>query len=163
MKKLAVVLVSLMVVACNTTTPKTNTSATDNKKEVTEAKKTGPDESGAGGVANNDVTPQSIYFDSDKAVIAPQYKSVIQKEAEAIKGHKSQVVTVEGNCDERGSDEYNLALGQRRADAVKKLLVASGVHAHQVKTASLGKEKPKATCHDESCWKENRRVDFVQG
>ncbi len=58
---------------------------------------------------------------------------------------KNETITLEGNCDERGSDEYNLALGQRRADAVKKLLVAAGVHAHQIKTTSLGKQKPKAT------------------
>lgn len=157
MKKAVVVLVSLMVVACNST-PSKNVSAAD-KQNNTQAAAASADQ---GKAAANDLVDKGIYFELNKAVVASSYSPLIQKEAEYIKSRKNELVTLEGNCDERGSDEYNLALGQRRADAVKKLLVAAGVHAHQVKTTSLGKEKPKATCHDERCWKENRRVDFVQ-
>jgi peptidoglycan-associated lipoprotein len=70
-------------------------------------------------------------------------------------------VVLQGNCDERGSREYNLALGQRRADAVKQRMVLLGVPQTRIETVSFGKEKPRATCHDESCWSQNRRVDFV--
>ncbi len=161
MKKLAVILVALMAAACHTTPPAT-TSAND-KQDPKVKQDQGAGNGNGGGVAQNDFVPQSIYFETNNSVVAPEYRAAIQKEAEALKANKNSVVTVEGNCDERGSDEYNLALGHRRADAVKKLLVAAGAHQRQVKTASLGKEKPKATCHDESCWKENRRVDFTQG
>lgn len=161
MKKIAVVLISLLVVACNTP-PKKETPPTPQ----TDTNKTAPaSTAGAdqGQVAGNDLANQSVYFDFAKATISPEYKAVILKQAEAIKGNKKEVVTLEGNCDERGSSEYNLGLGQRRADAVKKLLVAEGVNAKQVKTTSLGEKKPKLTCHEENCWKKNRRVDFVQG
>ncbi len=159
MKKVMVVLFSIMVVACNSNPGKDNSAAsaqTNGKQADAQAA------AAQGGAAANDLAGKSIYFDLNTAVVTSSFTPLVQKEAEYIKQHK-QAVTLEGNCDERGSDEYNLALGQRRADAVKKLLVAAGVHTHQVKTTSLGKEKPKATCHDESCWKENRRVDFVQG
>jgi peptidoglycan-associated lipoprotein len=70
-------------------------------------------------------------------------------------------LTVQGNCDERGGREYNLALGQRRADAVKERLVLLGVPASRIETVSFGKEKPRLTCHEEKCWKEDRRDDLV--
>ncbi len=167
-KELAVVLVSLMVVACNTS-PKKDGSATgqaDTKAGSTATVGQANDgqtaaTAGAAGAAGGQ--GGSIYFGFQEASIAPQYTGVIRDEAQSIKHAGTSNVTVEGNCDERGSAEYNLGLGQRRADAVKKLLVAAGVPARQVKAVSQGKEKPKATCHDESCWKENRRVDFVQG
>lgn len=158
MKKIAVVLVSLMIVACNTP-PKKEAPSTPQA----DTNKTTP--VSTAGAEHNDLTNQnhSVYFDFAKATITPEYKAIIQMHAESIKGHKNGTVTLDGNCDERGSAEYNLGLGQRRADAVKKLLVAAGVQASQIKTTSSGKEKPKLTCHEESCWKGNRRVDFVQG
>ena len=70
-------------------------------------------------------------------------------------------ITVQGNCDERGSSEYNVALGQRRADEVKEHLVMLGVPAARIETVSFGKEKPRELCHQEKCWAENRRADFV--
>ncbi len=158
MKKAVFVLVSLMIAACNST-PKNNAPAAQ-----ADTKQNAQASASAAGKAeaSNDAQADVVFFATNDATVSPSYRSVIQHEAESIKGQKHKLV-LEGNCDERGSDEYNLALGQRRADAVKKLLVAAGVHASQVKASSLGKEKPKATCHDESCWKENRRVDFVQG
>lgn len=175
MKRMAVVLATLVMVACNTT-PKTDApqapqpekKAADpapapEAKTTTDSVSTGATEGSKlnpGDVANQ---TQSVYFDFGKATITPEYRAVIQKQVESLKGHKQEVVTLEGNCDERGSAEYNLGLGQRRADAVKKLMVVAGVPASQLKATSQGKEKPKVSCHDESCWKENRRVDLLQG
>lgn len=163
MKRIAVVLVAFMVVACNTPPKKEvpPTPQADTKKTAPPST-TGSDQ---GKLENKDLVDpnQSVYFDFGKATINPGYRAVIQKHAEFIVGHDKDVVTLEGNCDERGSAEYNLGLGQRRADAVKKLLVDAGVPANRVKSTSLGKEKPKLSCHAENCWKENRRVDLVQG
>lgn len=104
---------------------------------------------------------KSVYFDFDKSAIKPEYGDVIQQQADFIKAHGNDTVTIQGNCDERGSAKYNLALGERRADAVRKELEALGVPASQLKTVSFGKGKPRLTCHSEKCWKENRRADFV--
>jgi len=162
MKKIAVILFSVMIAACNSA-PKKDDSQTSQPEtnHAGTASSTSPNQNQTqdNGLAKD----HSIYFDYAKAVVAPAYHESIQSEAHLIKGDRSKVVTVEGNCDERGSAEYNLGLGQRRADAVKKLLVAAGVPGNQIKAASLGKEKPRLTCHEEKCWKENRRADFVQG
>ena len=103
---------------------------------------------------------QSIYFDFDRSKINPEYKPVISDQANFLNAHSNVLVTLEGNCDERGSSEYNLALGQRRAYRVGQALELLGVPARQIKTISYGEEKPRLTCHEERCWKENRRVDF---
>jgi peptidoglycan-associated lipoprotein len=166
MKRIAVVLATLMVVACNTApkndAPQASQKAPDPVPTAEPVPTAGTDsnKSNSGDLANK---MQSVYFDFGKATINPENRAIIQKQAESLKGHKENIVTLEGNCDERGSAEYNLGLGQRRADVVKKIMVTSGVSASQLKTTSQGKEKPKLSCHDESCWKENRRVDFVQG
>ena len=104
---------------------------------------------------------KSDYFDYNKYSVKSQYLNVIQKEAEFIKSHKNDVITLEGNADERGSDVYNLTLGEKRAEAVEKSLIKYGVPAGQIKLVTLGKGKPRLTCHAEKCWKENRRVDFM--
>lgn len=160
MKKFAVVLVSLLVVACQTP-PKKDTAAADTGPTRGTSTSTAGTTDGGTSLQEMPGPAQSVYFDYATSAIAPEYVRVIQNDAQAVKS--SGEVTLEGNCDERGSAEYNLGLGQRRADEVKKLLVVAGLPASRIKTTSLGKEKPKATCHDESCWKENRRVDFAQG
>ncbi len=106
-----------------------------------------------------EIQKQSVYFEIDNFTIAPKYQEVIQQQAERIKKF-GKTVTLAGNADERGSSEYNLALGDKRANAVRKSLEILGVPGKQLKTISLGEEKPKLTCHDEKCWAENRRVDF---
>lgn len=104
----------------------------------------------------------SVYFDFDKAVIKPEYLDTIKKNYEALQALPSGApLRLEGNCDERGSAEYNLALGQRRADAVRRALVALGFPEAQIDTVSWGKGKPRCTEHDEQCWSQNRRVDFI--
>jgi peptidoglycan-associated lipoprotein len=104
----------------------------------------------------------TIYFDFDKATIRSDQRGNLQADAEAIKGQPGiGVITLQGNCDERGSEEYNLALGERRAASVKKYLVDLGVPSSRLKTVSFGESKPAVPGHDESAWKWNRRVDFA--
>ena len=104
---------------------------------------------------------ESIYFAFDKSNIKSQYSDVLQHHAEWMKSHESDHVTLEGNADERGSSEYNMALGSRRATSVHKALVMLGISEQRIKDVSNGEEKPRAYCHEEKCWQENRRVDFV--
>ncbi|MFA7282006.1 MAG: peptidoglycan-associated lipoprotein Pal [Sterolibacterium sp.] len=108
-----------------------------------------------------ELSKKSVYFDYDEFIIKPQYQDVIQRQAEFIKKTNRDSVMLEGNADERGSSEYNLALGQKRAEAVRKALNIMGVPDSRLEAISYGKEKPRATCHEENCWQENRRVDFV--
>ncbi len=104
---------------------------------------------------------QSVYFDFDKFSVDSKFIDVIQQQAEFVKTHASDSVNLQGNTDERGSSEYNLALGDKRAYAVQKSLEMLGVTLSQINATSFGESQPRLECHDESCWKENRRVDFV--
>jgi peptidoglycan-associated lipoprotein len=104
---------------------------------------------------------KSIYFDYDRAVIRPDADPLISQHAKLLEAYPKDDLTLQGNCDERGSSEYNLALGQRRADAVREKLVLLGVPGARIETVSFGKEKPRGVCHQEKCWAENRRADFV--
>ncbi len=104
---------------------------------------------------------RSIYYDFDSSVLKDEFKQIVEAHAENLAQNPSQKVTIQGNCDERGSREYNLALGQRRADSVKKMLLLLGVKDNQVDTVSFGKEKPRAPGHNEEAWQENRRSDIV--
>lgn len=107
------------------------------------------------------IAQESVYFDFDKAIVKPDQISAITDHAKLASTYTNDSVTVQGNCDERGSREYNLALGQRRADAVKQRMVLLGIRESQIETISFGKEKPRALCHNDTCWSQNRRVDFV--
>jgi peptidoglycan-associated lipoprotein len=101
------------------------------------------------------------YFDFNKADIRPDAREALQKTAEVLRNYPQLRVTIEGHCDERGSTEYNLALGDRRANAAKQYLVSLGVSADRMTTVSFGKEKPFCTEHNETCWQQNRRAHFV--
>jgi peptidoglycan-associated lipoprotein len=107
------------------------------------------------------LTNKSVYFDFDKYAIRPEADPLIGEHAKLLNAHSNDYLTLQGNCDERGSREYNLALGQRRADAVKRKLLLLGVSEARIETISFGKEKPRELCHQEKCWAENRRADFV--
>ncbi len=168
MKRTAIVLASLLTVACSSA-HKTDSShvsqMNENRGASASSVTTGADASVAVDLSSLNaeiqrLQQQSDYFDFDKSAIKPKYRAIIQKQAEFIKAHKNDVVTLEGNADERGSERYNLALGNRRAEAVFEALVNLGVPAAQIKTVSFGKDKPRLSCHKEKCWKENRRVDF---
>ena len=104
---------------------------------------------------------RGIYYDFDKYAVKDQYKPVVDAHGEFLLSHSAAKVTLQGNCDERGSREYNLGLGQRRADSVRKVLAAKGVKDSQMETVSYGKEKPRNPGHNEAAWAENRRTDIV--
>ena len=106
---------------------------------------------------------KDVYFDYDSYDIKPDQQSALQADAAFLKQNPGIGFTIEGHCDERGSTEYNLALGDNRANAVKNALVQSGVDASRIKTISYGKEKPFCTESNESCWQQNRRGHFVYG
>lgn len=104
---------------------------------------------------------RSVYFDFDRYDVQEEFNSMLAAHANYLTAHQSRHVLIQGNTDERGGQEYNLALGQRRAVAVTKSLSALGVPASQMEAVSLGKEKPKALGHNEEAWAENRRADIV--
>ncbi len=101
-----------------------------------------------------------IYFDFDEYTVKASYQPLLKSHADYLKSSQSRIV-IEGNTDDRGTSEYNLALGQRRSEAVKKALVLLGVNTNQIEAVSFGKEKPKNTGTGEKAWQENRRADIV--
>jgi peptidoglycan-associated lipoprotein len=107
------------------------------------------------------VSKRSIYYDFDAYNIKEEFQALVEAHSKFLQEHKDFKVRIEGNCDERGSREYNLALGQRRADSVKRAMTLLGVPPKQIETVSFGSEKPKALGHDEEAWGENRRSDIV--
>jgi peptidoglycan-associated lipoprotein len=109
---------------------------------------------------NNILSKRSIYFDFDKYEVKAEFSSLVQAHVQYLKDHPQASLTIEGNADERGSREYNLALGQKRAAAVKKVMNAFGATDKQIETISYGKEKPKALGHDGAALAENRRADI---
>jgi peptidoglycan-associated lipoprotein len=104
---------------------------------------------------------RSVYFAYDKYEVTGEYRPLVEAHAKYLNDHGGAKVAIQGNCDERGSREYNLALGQRRADAVGKIMTLLGVPSRQIETVSFGEEKPRALGHDEASWAENRRSDIV--
>ncbi|MBI5918335.1 MAG: peptidoglycan-associated lipoprotein Pal [Nitrosomonadales bacterium] len=103
---------------------------------------------------------RSVYYPFDVDVVQAADRPLVAAHAKYLSEHPARQVKLEGNADERGSNEYNLALGQRRADGVKKLLVVGGAKDGQLSTASYGEEKPKAAGHNEAAWQQNRRTDI---
>ena len=104
---------------------------------------------------------RSVYFDFDSYVVRDADKSVVDNHSQYLNKNKTRKILIQGNTDERGGSEYNLALGQKRAEAVRKSLGALGVAESQMEAVSLGKEKPKASGSNEAAWAENRRADIV--
>lgn len=104
---------------------------------------------------------RSIYFEFDSFAIRDDYRGTVEAHSKYLAANKTRKVLIQGNTDERGSREYNLALGQRRSEAVRKAMTALGVPEPQLEAVSLGEEKPRATGHDEASWAENRRADLV--
>jgi peptidoglycan-associated lipoprotein len=106
---------------------------------------------------------KDIYFDYDKYDVRADQQAALQSDIEFLQQHPNITFTIEGHCDDRGSTEYNLALGDNRANTVKQALVNAGINASRIKTISFGKEKPFCTEDNEQCWQENRRDHFVFG
>ena len=103
---------------------------------------------------------QPVYFEYDSAQVADSERSKLEAVAEYLRSNSSVGLLVEGHCDERGSNEYNLSLGERRAQAVRAYVIGLGIASDRIKTASYGEEQPAATGHDEESWRQNRRAQF---
>jgi peptidoglycan-associated lipoprotein len=110
---------------------------------------------------NSPLAKRSVFFDFDSFVVKPEFQSLVEAHGKYLTSNKERRIVIEGNADERGSREYNLALGQKRADAVKSRLGLLGAADAQIETVSFGEEKPRANGHDESAWSQNRRADIV--
>jgi len=104
---------------------------------------------------------QDAFFDFDKSDVRSDAREALTKTGQFLRSYSQVRVTIEGHCDERGSTEYNLALGDKRAQAAKQFLISLGVPAERMDTVSYGKERPFCTTHDEDCWQQNRRAHFV--
>ena len=109
----------------------------------------------------NILSKRSVYFDYDQFTIKDEFRATIDAHAKYLRANRNARAIVQGNSDERGTREYNIALGQSRADAVKKLMMLLGASEAQIETVSFGKEKPRREGHDEASWAENRRADIV--
>ena len=154
----------------------TQTPAPDEDRAAAEAAKDSTSTRGAGATgvtgtagaiqphrdpANMLSQKRSVYFDYDQFTIKDEYRATVEGHAKYLQSNRTLRLTLQGNTDERGTREYNIALGQKRADAVKKLMVLLGAGEVQIETVSFGKEKPRREGHDEQSWAENRRVDIV--
>jgi peptidoglycan-associated lipoprotein len=110
---------------------------------------------------NSALSKRSVFYEFDKYDVKDEYRPVIQAHGKYLADHRSTKMLIQGNCDERGSREYNIALGQRRAEGVKRMLVLMGATESQVEPVSLGEEKPRCAEHSEGCWQQNRRSDML--
>lgn len=124
----------------------------------------GTDAGGAMSELNNPSSPlavRTIYFDYDSSDILPEYQKTVEAHAAYLAAHPDTTMALEGHADERGSREYNLALGERRAQSVKRQMVLLGAGAAQIRTTSYGEERPVVDGHDDASWSQNRRVEIV--
>ena len=124
--------------------------------------------SAAGGIPSsalkdprNILSKRNIYFDYDQFTVKDEYRPLVEAHARYLQANRSARAILQGHTDERGTREYNIALGQKRADAVKNMMLLYGAQEIQIETVSFGKEKPRREGHDEPSWAENRRVDIV--
>jgi peptidoglycan-associated lipoprotein len=111
----------------------------------------------------NILSKRSIFYDYDKYDVKDEYKPLLEAHGRYLAQNRSAKMLIQGNCDERGSREYNIALGQKRADGVKKMLLLMGAQESQVESVSLGEEKPRCTEQTEDCYSQNRRSDLLYG
>ena len=102
-----------------------------------------------------------VYFSTDSTDLSPEAQQTLANQARWLKQYANHAITIEGHADERGTREYNIALGAKRAQAVRSFLVQNGVNAARIRTVSFGKERPVAVCNDISCWSQNRRAQTV--
>ena len=112
---------------------------------------------------NNILSKRSIFYDYDSDAIKDEYRPMVQAHAKYLASNRGERMLIQGNTDERGSREYNIALGQRRAEAVKRMLVLLGAQDSQVEAASLGEEKPRCEQQTDACYSQNRRGDLLYG
>jgi peptidoglycan-associated lipoprotein len=169
MKKLLLpALLAALLAGCGSTpTSETGGAPVENREGGTTIPTVTPDSLTGSGLPKELTDPKSVlskrsvYFDLDKYEVKDQYKDLVTAHAKFLSNNRQFKMLIQGNTDERGSHEYNLSLGQKRADAVKRALILLGAKEDQVESVSLGKEKPKAEGHDEAAWTENRRADML--
>ena len=172
MKNIALYLaIAALAAGCSSTETKTDAPVTDKSSGVTQptpstgSSTTRPTAQPAI-VGNplkdpsNILSKRSVFFDYDSNVVKDEYKGMVQAHSRYLGDKRDSKIRIEGNCDERGSREYNLALGQRRAESVKKMMTVLGVGDGRIETISFGEEKPMAPGHDEQAWSQNRRADI---
>jgi peptidoglycan-associated lipoprotein len=169
---LAATAVPIFLAACSSTPPSAAPTSVLAKPAAPATPVAAPKPTTAGGVAGS-VLPayldaqsllsreRSVYFGYDDDAVTSQYTPLIERHGKFLAEHPGVAIRIEGNTDERGSAEYNLALGQRRAEAVLRALQLYGMRGTQMEAVSYGEEKPKATGHDESTWSQNRRADLA--
>ena len=174
---LTAIAAAALVAACTTTPEDQQTPA-----PVTDASKPGAQKPGAqpGPIARVDVTGKgqegadarvkqgalarrSIYYDYDQFDVKDEYRGLVEAHAKYLRENPQSRILIQGNTDERGSREYNVGLGQRRSDGVKKMLILLGAKENQIESVSLGEEKPQAEGHSEDAWSKNRRSDILYG
>ena len=144
---------------CSSTPENENASGTKTNSEFRES----PQGEGSGMDSMGKIPGLlTVYFDYDSSDIREDARGALRQDADKLNAGGLGTVTIEGHCDERGSTEYNLALGERRANAVKRYLVDLGVPSNSLRTVSFGEERPAVQGHDESAWHYNRRADFVK-
>ena len=110
---------------------------------------------------NNVLSKRSVYFDFDRFEVKDEYRPLVEAHAKYLRENSGAKVLIQGNADERGSREYNIGLGQRRSDSVKRMMTLLGVREAQIESVSLGEEKPMCSEHGEGCWARNRRGDVL--
>ena len=170
---------ALLLAACKTTpTPEAGAPVEERNPSAATgtagATTTGTTTTGIGGTAatgnaarnplkdpSSPLSKRIVYFDFDSYVVKDEYKPMVEAHGRYLQANRNARMTIQGSTDERGSREYNIALGQRRADALKKLLILYGATEIQIETVSFGKEKPRREGHDESAWTENRRDEIL--
>jgi len=173
MKRLILLSVISLIAACSTTAPPAPVAAAPAKAAPVAVSVPAPTPAKATPVApaespmqifdrqRSAISDASVYFAFDNYTVTPDQVPTVEKHANLAVEFANDHLTLQGNCDERGGREYNLALGQQRAEAVKERLAMLGVPKGRIEAISFGKEKPRAICHQEKCWSQNRRVDFV--
>lgn len=169
-KMVAIALVAVGLTACSSTKTATDTNANTAPAPAPVVAPTtstavvpkGPSEAELAAMRDMEARKaRVVYFDFDDADIKPEFRDLLAAHGAFLAKNPSVMVTVEGHCDERGTPSYNIALGERRAKAVAKVLMSYGVQASQIKTVSYGEEKPADAGHDESAWSKNRRGVLV--
>ncbi|MBB5461113.1 peptidoglycan-associated lipoprotein [Paraburkholderia sp. Cpub6] len=150
-----------LLAGCHSETKTPQTVTSSGQAANASALSTGPSTIDELNNPNSPLAKRSIYFDFDSYTVRDDYQALLQAHADYLRRHPSQHVLIQGNTDERGTTEYNLALGERRSQAVMRELETLGVPVTQLEAVSLGKEKPVALGHDEASWSQNRRADLV--
>ena len=164
-KLLLLMLPAALLIGCQSTGTKSGEGAAIEDKSSGAATSAAGDAGTFRGDALDDpagvLSKRIVYFALDSSEVTQEDRATVSAHARHLAGNPAAAVTLEGHADERGSREYNLALGERRGNAVRQLLLAEGAATKQIQVVSYGEEKPLATGHDEGSWQQNRRVEIV--